>query len=444
MARTICKLLGCASSAATTVAAFLFIGSFTLFVYQPASAQSYKVLYSFTGTADGRTPSSGVILGRDGNLYGNTLGGVSRTERCSTGEEGLCGTAFELSNMGSGWMLTTLYSFAGGTDGAGPQGMNFAPDGSLYGITVAGGIAENLCSGFFPFPGCGTVFKLTSSSNGWTETVLHRFQSQPLDGWYPIGPPVLDPAGNVYGTTAASIYQCGQSGYCGTAYELTRSGETWAESVFLDLPGFGPSNLVIDSAGNLYGTTWDGGPLQDNSPPVYNDGVGVAYKLTAPPSAWSATILRNFNFHLQSCGGDNPSGGLIFDQQGNLYGMTISGGTNNAGTVFELSPEGGNWLCQTLYSFPGHDALGGIGSLVMDSAGNLYGVRDAYSGNYGTVFKLTRTAEGWSYSVLHEFTNASDGQYVPGALALDAKRNVYGTARQGGDHGYGIVWQITP
>ncbi|HUI85476.1 MAG TPA: choice-of-anchor tandem repeat GloVer-containing protein [Candidatus Binatia bacterium] len=414
-------------------------------ITQPVDAQSFRVLYNFTGGADGRTPSSGVLLAEDGSLYGNTLGGAGSSGHCSGGQGSVCGTVFQLSNTGAGWTLTTLYSFAGGTDGAGPQGMTFAPDGSLYGITVAGGIAENLCSGYFPFLGCGTVYKLTPGSDGtWMKSVLYRFQSQPLDGWYPIGPPVLDSAGNVYGTTAASLNQCGQSGYCGTAYRLTRSGRGWTESAFLQVPGFGPSNLVIDAAGNLYGTTWNGGPLQDNSPAVYNDGVGVAYKLTPPPSGWNATLLHNFNLRLQSCSGESPSGGLIFDRQGNLYGVTVYGGADNAGTAFELSPEGGNWLCQTLYSFQGQDTLGGVGSLVMDSAGNLYGVRDAYSGNYGTVFRLTHTSDGWIYTALHEFNNPDDGEYVPGALTLDGNGSIYGTARLGGAYGYGVIWEITP
>ncbi len=438
--------------AATAVFALSLAIVLILAIPQPAQAQTFDVLYNFTGGADGRTPSSGVLLGPDGSLYGNTVGqGSTLNGDCEAGKkEGGCGTVFKLTNTGSGWTLTTLYSFQGGTDGDAPWGMTFAPDGSLYGVTAGGGVPLRLCAEFFPYYGCGTVFKLTPDSGGsWTESVLYRFQEQGLDGWFPDAPPVLDSVGNVYGTTGGPG-ECGQSGACGAAYKLTPSGGGWNESVifYFGAEGWGPNGVVIDPAGNLYGTTWSGGDLQGDSPLIYNDGNGVAFELTPSSNSWNETVLHDFNLRLQLGGGVNPSGGLTFDHEGNLYGVTIIGGFNYAGTVFQLTPEGNNWTFQTLYSLQGSDQLGPIGSVVIDSAGNLYGVRDGLSDthipNYGTVFKLTHTSSGWIYSVLHEFISSSGGKYVPGALTLDANGNIYGTARSGGAYGYGVVWEITP
>lgn len=429
------------SPAAPTTAAFLLTLALVLTATQPVQAQTFQVLYSFTGGFDGTNPSSGVLLGPDGSLYGNTLGNPFAPLPAGYG------TAFKLTNTGSGWTLSTLYSFTGGMDGAAPAGMTFAPDGSLYGVTQGGGIQYYLCLEGFPYYGCGTVFKLTPSSNGsWTQSVLYRFEQHSNDGWLPIGPPVLDASGNVYGTTIGSPYQCGQSSDCGTAYQLALTGTGWIESVIFQFgsQGFGPNSLVFDSAGNLYGTTSLGGLEGDAPPPVYNNGNGVAFELTPSSTSWNETVLHNFNQQMQLNAGENPSGGLIFDHSGNLYGVTLYGGTDNAGTVYELARQGDNWAFQTLYNFQGHDTLGGTGSLAMDAAGNLYGVRSSYSGNYGTVFKLTNTGAGWVYSVLHEFTNPGDGTYVPGVLTLDAEGNLYGTAQSGGAHGHGVVWEIMP
>lgn len=142
-------------------------------------------------------------------------------------------------------------------------------------------------------------------------------------------------------------------------------------------------------------------------------------------------------------------GGLIFDPSGNLIGSTAIAGSGGTGTVFELTPSGNTWAFDLLYSFVGNFD-GPRGSLIMDSAGNLYGTTVG-AGQYskGSVFKLTPSSGGWTYTSLHDFTGGSDGGYPIGNVTFDASGNLYGTASSGGTgtacyEGCGVVWKITP
>lgn len=427
------------SGAATTVAALLF-GLLCTFVTGQAQAQTFKVLYSFSGGTDGADPSAGMIVGPDGNLYGTTTG------TCGTTVSGDCGTVFKLNKTQSGWVFTTLYRFRGGADGVYPGALTFGPDGSLYGTTVWGGGRGTDSCGHF---GCGTVFKLTPTPDGsWTETVLYRFNGPP-DIENPGGTLVFDAAGNLYGTGSGGANTCGESGPCGAAYELIPSGGDWNEIVIWnfgasDDDGAFPNQLTIDGQGNLYGTTFGGGHCYEGC----RQGSGTAFELIPSANGWTENILHNFNFPQYSFGGGvNPDGGLIFDKDGDLFGTTFNGWPYVGGTFFQFSPEDHSWAFSSLFDFPGPLFSGPTGTLAIDSAGNFYGVR--FPGfpapnDHGTVFKLTYTDNGWTYSVLHEFTNPGDGEYPAGTLALDASGNLYGTARQGGAYGYGVVWEITP
>ena len=380
---------------------------------QAAQAQTLTVLHSFSGGADGDSPSAGLTMDKGENLYGTTEYGAAGS-----------GTVFKLSHSGSGWVLSTLYTFQGGNDGGYPEArVVFGPDGGLYGTTSAGG-----------FDGFGTVFELRppatackSASCPWAETVLYRFQGG-SDGVGPAyGDLTFDQMGNLYGTTlGGGLELCG--GSCGVVFELTRSNGGWAESVLYSFTGGNDggtpySGVILDSSSNLYGTAYSGGA----------DSAGTVYELTPSGSGWTEKTLTDF-----AGGGGFPLGGLTFDPQGNLYGTGFAGGT-----AFELQPSNGSWGYNLLYTFNGFD--GPFGSLTLDASGNLYGT-NATGGAYdqGFVFKLTPSNGGWNFTDLYDFTGGNDGAFPVSNVILDAKGNLYGTTYLGGTDGFGVVWEFTP
>lgn len=282
----------------------------------------YKVLHNFAfSDGDGYYPQTGLIVDATGNLYGVTEWGGAYNS----------GTVFELTAGPDGeWTEKKLHSFNdNGKDGYAPfGGLMFDAAGNLYGTTTRGGASGTLCGG----QGCGVVFQLTPGANGdWTENILHSFSSNGADGYDPWGGVVSDKAGNFYGTTNAG----GTSGL-GTVFRLApgASGE-WTEQVLHSFQndgedGFGPvAGLVIDTAGNLYGTTFYGG--------LYNDGA-VFELIPGANENWTERIVHNFDWSLYVKDGTSPAASLIFDAVGNLYGTTENGGDYNFGTVFELAP----------------------------------------------------------------------------------------------------------
>lgn len=348
------------------------------------------------------------------------------------------GSVFELTSHGSGWLLNPLKNF--GQLGNGPSEpfskLTIGPDGALYGTTYVGGTGGN-----------GTVFKLQPPPNAcasfscpWTLTVLHNFDWS--DGAQPIGEVVFDHAGNIYGTASEGGGTCTVlSGGCGVVYELSPSGSGWTESVIFNFNNEGGSagavpsgGLIFDAAGNLYGVTWLGG-IPSNS--------GVIYRLSPPQGeGWTQTVLYQ-------CGlgglGFLPVGTLLMDSSGNLYGEMQGGGLNNGGTVFQLTRRG---EYQDIYSFPANSNP--QGSLVSDSSGNLYGTssQGGINGD-GSVIKLMPSNGSWIETDLHVF-QASDGIYPEGNLVLDSANNLYGTAEEGGhfsgvcSNGCGTVWEVSP
>jgi uncharacterized repeat protein (TIGR03803 family) len=290
------------------------------------------------------------------------------------------------------WAVPTykvLYAFAAGNDGATPEaGLIFDSAGNLYGTTHAGAP----CGG-------GTVFKLTPNPDGsWTESTLHSFgcgydASQPIAG-----------------------------------------------------------GLTFDQAGNLYGTTAFGGGKGNC---FYGNGCGAVYKLTPnPDGSWTENVIYSFS---GGTDGNAPQSSLIFDSAGNLYSTTAYGGelsggcyngTMGCGTIFKLVPNpDGSWTESILYSFTG-GSDGGVPttSLILDAAGNLYGA--AYEGGahgFGNIFQLTPNPDGtWTESVLHQFTGGMDGANPDSQLIFDASGTLYGTARYGGDSGFGTVFKLMP
>jgi len=376
-----------------------------------------------------------------------------------------------------------IHNFTGGQDGGFPMaGLTMDQAGNLYGTTYL-----------------GTAFRLSKKGSGWISNPLHGFGGGD-DGLDPYGGVVFGPDGGLYGTTSLGGVPGGCDGRgCGTVFSVRPSAAAcktalcpWTETVLHRFSegsdGTNPiSDLIFDQTGNLYGTTNFGGAY----------GQGTVFELVPSQSGWTENVLYSFT---GSSDGSQPWAGLIFDNLGNLYGTTFTGGTYNAGTVFQLTPSGSGWIENVLYSFQeGNDGAGPAGGLIFDSAGNLYGtasvggagnggtafqltpskgagpwtftlvyvfsgdnyygpagtlVMDAAGNLYGTtyqdganlcgsVFKLTPTNGGWAYTNLHDFTCSSDGGFPAGNVTFDANGNLYSTASQFGTHGYGTVWEIT-
>ena len=291
---------------------------------------------------------------------------------------------------GTAQTLSTLHVFNGqGTDGATPTGLTRGNSGALYGTTLGVGGTSGL----------GTVFELTpptAPDAGWKYTILHRFTGQNEDGSAPYSGVIFDANGALYGTTSAG----GNSGK-GTIFQLTPAADgAWIETVlhsFTGQNGDGATpyaGLTFGANGALYGTTSTGG----------TSGAGTVFEMTPPSPGqtnWHETLIHSFNGDTgdpSTADGESPYGGLILDAQGNLYGMTAQGGLNDFGTVFELTPtaNGTSWTQTVLHNFGSYpDGAGAFGTLVLDSSGNLYGVTEngtALSRNdaqIGTVFEVT-------------------------------------------------------
>jgi uncharacterized repeat protein (TIGR03803 family) len=358
------------------------------------------------------------------------------------GGTGYNGTVFKLRHAGSGWVLATLYSFPGGDNGSQPTaGVTIGKEGSLYGTTFSGGLYP--CGQ--PSVDCGVVFNLKPPATA-PRSALYSWNETLLysftggaDGGYPNGDLTFDRAGNIYGTDGWGGYEGYGSG--GAVFELTRSGDTWTETTL-----YSPTN-------NGDGQTPSGGVIFDNSGNMYGvfvgggpNGGGAVYEISPSGSGWNMQYL--YAFAGQS-GGPAPIGGLMFDPHGNLFGTTAAGGTNGGGMVFQLVPGSSGWTFNLLYSFPSPTcttgACGPQDRLVMDGAGNLYGTTwggGAYG--FGSVFKLSPSGSGWTYASLHDFTGGSDGAKAKSNVVLDAQGNLYGTAAYGGMNGDGVVWEITP
>lgn len=317
---------------------------------------SEKVLYDFstTGSSQSLAHSGALIMDPSGNFYGvNSYGGDPICD---------CGEVYELTRSSGVWTKTTIHNFLGygSSDGSYPGfGLLRDTTGSLYGVAAGGGGYSN-----------GMAFKLTPNGDGtWTENVLYNFIG-PRDGANPYAPLVMDATGTVYGTAQdGGIY-----GF-GTVFKLALSNGVWTETTLYDFtggtgggnPNFG---VVLDTAGNLYGTADTGG----------GNFAGVVYKLTPTAGIWNYETVHTFSGGKD---GGNPVSTVTLDAGGSLYGTTYYGGLYQYGTVYKISNVSGKWQETVLHSFTGgNDGSGPYGGVITDSSGNVYGSA-TQGGRYG-------------------------------------------------------------
>jgi uncharacterized repeat protein (TIGR03803 family) len=390
-----------------------------------------------------RTPSEFLVSGIPSSHTNQSSPTRSRTVSLVVMALILAGNVFAATDTEK-----VIYPFLGPPDGATPQASLVADAaGNLYGTTFGGGVNFNAF---------GTVFELSPpavTGGAWTETILHTFQADAYDGQFPTGTLILDKKGNLYGTTTYNDTNGG-----GTIFELSPpsvAGGSWTETVLWSFPklsaGAHPSGkLVMDEAGNLYGTTASGGNSECNS------GCGIVFELVAPKTVglpWAERVLYVFNAFAND--GRSPGADLLL-RGGVLYGTTWVGGAYEGGTIFKLVRKPGLWTETILYNFTrGSDGFEPEGGLIFDSAGNLYGTTSdggnltECSAGCGTIYELSppvTAGDPWVETTLHAFNNPSDGAYPSAFLWRDKSGSLYGTTYSHGksDNGLGTVFKLKP
>jgi uncharacterized protein YceK len=420
-----------------------------------ASTPTETVLHTWVDTLTNENGGSvaGMAIDASGNVYGVTFG-----TSCSVG----CGTVFKLAKQTSGkFVYQTIYTFLGDTrgDGSNPYGAPILDSaGNIYGTTMGGG------------NGSGIVYKLAPTGGGrYKETVLHVFGAfGSNDGTQPFSTLAFDKAGNLYGTTNQGGGGVGGTfclNGCGTVFKLAPNANgTWTESVIHSFPGTAGSSdgqnphggVVFDSAGNLWGTTQNGGNQTACLQFIDVTGCGTVFELTPQSNGeWVESTLFEFSGETT---GFNPWDGLVIDKTGSLYGMVTNGGGGN-GAVFKLTPKSGGVTETIIHAFTvcGTTCTDGANpenGITIDAAGNLYGTTDLGGGGgsstgNGVVFKLTPNSNGtWTETILHRFTGGSDGGFpLDDHVAVDSNGNVFGTTLDGGQVGLcplgcGVVFEI--
>lgn len=274
---------------------------------------------------------------------------------------------------------------------------------------------------------------LTTAAWAGSETVLYNFNGYTGDGYYPYSALIADSKGNLYGTT-----ESGGNGY-GTVFELKLSGGTYSESLLYAFTGEPDgaypeySSLVFDKAGNLYGTTANGG----------TDNLGTVFELKESGGKWTETILHSFTGS-SSKDGYMPQAGLSFDSAGNMYGTTEYGGASNAGSVFQFKSTNGKLTYKVIHSFASPNAYYPVGGITPGAGGYYYGTT-YYGGktfNAGTVYRLFQARGVWVSQTVYTFTGGADGTDPDSSLSMDSKGNMYGVTYQGGVNNLGTVYEL--
>ncbi len=348
----------------------------------------------------------------------------------STACEGVgCGVVFKLTPVGGGaWTYTEIYTFTGGADGS-------HPESSL--VFDAAGNLYGATGGEYFRGEFGTVFKLSPNSDGsWSFILIHAFGGG-IDGMEPYSL-IIDEAGDLYGTTLR-----GGASNAGTAFSLTpTSGGNWKEILLHTftgcMDGAYPTGLLLDSSGSLYGTTQLGGTA------CYPGGVGGVFKLTTRTGGgWQATVLHRFS---GGADGGYP-GSLTFNSAGDLYGVASTGGNISncqnygCGLVFRLTQgSNGGWNESILHKFNGGNGLNPE-AIIFNSSGTLYGTTKSGGSGFGLVFSLNPNG---TENIIYQFGEGSDGGGPVGPLIFDQAGNLYGGTEQGGPSDSGVVYEVTP
>jgi uncharacterized repeat protein (TIGR03803 family) len=335
------------------------------------------------------------------------------------------------------WHITTLYAFTGNADGAVPYGgVVLDPADNVYGTTTNGGDFGGFCGTY----GCGVVFKIDPKGH---ESLLHTFAGPSADGANPTEGVTRDSEGRLYGLTLSFL----------TLYELQPSATVcaamlcpWNESLLYNseigqLGGYPTGIPILDAQGNVYATSNTGGSGTNCGGPC-----GFVFKVDPQGQE---TVIYNFQ---GGSDGTVPTGPLLLAADGSLYGTTVSGGSNRAGTVYKIDAKGNESI---LYSFTsGSNGFAPWSGVIADEQGNLYGTTavggdsgPCNGGTCGVVFELSPNQNGsWTESVLYSFQGGADGSNPYAGLLRDSQGNLYGTASTGGACVYGpycgIVYKL--
>jgi len=392
--------------------------TFLLFSVGSGFAGTETVLYSFKGGTDGAQPSlAGVIFDSAGNLYGVTQYGGAYNQ----------GTVFKLTpSPGGTWTETVLYNFTGGADGANPQG-GLATDGAgdFYGTTNAGGTNND---------SCGTLFEINSELQF---SVLHTFDDMAywdkylLDACAPLAN-VKYWGGGIWGTT----FDGGGNSDTGAAFYYGSGGyDIWA---LAGSNGMFPAGGLVTFEGAVYGTSSYGKTSQGNVFETLRN-----------------NRVRPVHYFNGGNDGGIPFGDLATQVNENgvrvIYGANLAGGSSNQGTIYQLAqkpstyPPHDEWTVSLLHSFSGSEGTYPFGGVVLGPTGALYGTtKEGGTENSGTVFQLTPVANNkWSLTVLYNFSGGTDGSAPTGSVVLDNAGNLYGTTNYGGAYGQGVVYEVT-
>ena len=327
--------------------------------------------------------------------------------------------------------FTVLHQFTGGVDGANPAaGLTLDRTGRLFGTSSGSAQGTN-----------GTGFTVANLHSNWLLNPLYEF-TQSNHGLYPNTRLIQGSDGAFYGTTwKGGNAGCGGQG-CGVVFKLQPPATIacraafcpWTETVLYafngGVDGSTPGPVVLDAAGNIYGNTYYGGSAACQC--------GTVYQLKFSAGVWSKTTLHSFDI----TSGANPDGPLVVDQLGNVYGTAVSGGGNNDGAVYEVSPSGQSWTQTVLHNFQGSDGVYPNGGLIADASGDLYGVAAAGGGNgVGTVFSLTQPGN-WTFQTLYNFKSPVSGSSPHGPLVFDRAGSLYGVT-ENGRFDEGTVFKLT-
>jgi uncharacterized repeat protein (TIGR03803 family) len=392
----------------------------TLVAVRPAHAQEI-VLFSFEASSNGCCgggPTAPLITDANGNLYGTTprLGLYDN------------GSVFEYEP--STQVYDPLYNFCKDSpscpDGFDPEFSGVIRDsaGNLYGTTAFGGAN-----------GCGVVYELSFSDNAWAETVLYNFPPATDNdtNCTPLYGVIMDKAGNLYGTTSYGQYTNGTAnGNGGSVFELTKSGNTWTEKTLYSYPYGSDSGVVMDAAGNLFAI---GANASD-----------YPYLFELSPNGkggWTPSLVYTFNNFLEAW---SPTATPVLDSAGNLYGTTYGGGKYHVGVVYEIVKGNGTWTYKDLFEFKGNDGENPFGSVTLTPNGTIlgttqYGGTGTNQGGMGTVFSLV--PDNGSYKETVYSFDGTDGSAPEAAVTLYGG-NIYGTTSAGGDESSGTIFEIFP